>query len=200
MSEDFGTRAASAEVEIRRATVADAEAGAWCHLLCWQEAYAGLLAPERLREKTDPQGIGRRTERWAAAIDAGVVRWLALNPAAGVPVRDRVIGFSSPGPARDEDAPTPLELYAIYTRKAWWGTGLGQRLLDVAIGRQAASLWVLEGNDRACAFYRRNGFAEDGARADEEFFGVPEIRMVRPAQLRNTPTALARLHYIFYVT
>jgi ribosomal protein S18 acetylase RimI-like enzyme len=55
-------------------------------------------------------------------------------------------------------------------------------LLDVAIGREAASLWVLEGNERAMAFYRRNGFTADGARADEEFFGVSEIRMVRPAQ------------------
>jgi GNAT superfamily N-acetyltransferase len=73
-----------------------------------------------------------------------------------------------------------LELYAVYARRAWWGTGLGQRLLDVAIGREAASLWVLEGNDRAIAFYRRNGFAEDGARAEEEYFGVPEVRMVRP--------------------
>jgi ribosomal protein S18 acetylase RimI-like enzyme len=59
---------------------------------------------------------------------------------------------------------------------------LGQRLLDVAIGREAASLWVLEGNERAMAFYRRNGFTTDGARADEEFFGVPELRMVRGAQ------------------
>ncbi|WP_432939837.1 GNAT family N-acetyltransferase [Kribbella sp. CA-253562] len=170
------------EPVIRRATVDDAEAGAWCHLLCWQEAYAELLDPERLCEKTDPAGIGRRTERWAGAIEAGVVRWLAINPAPDVSVRDRVIGFSSPGPARDDDAPTPLELYAVYTRRAWWGTGLGQRLLDVAIGRDAASLWVLEGNERAMAFYRRNGFAADGARADEEFFGVPEIRMVRGAQ------------------
>ncbi|MEV6281387.1 GNAT family N-acetyltransferase [Kribbella sp. NPDC051770] len=182
MSTASFSRADAARVEIRRAEVGDAEAGAWCHLLCWQEAYAGLLDPERLREKTDPAGIGRRTERWVGAIEAGVVRWLAFNPGQDVPIQDRVIGFSSPGPGRDPNAPTPLELYSVYARQAWWGSGLGQRLLDVAIGREAASLWLLEGNDRALAFYRRNGFAEDGAREDEEFFGVPEIRMVRPAQ------------------
>lgn len=165
------------EIEIRRATVADAEAGAWCHLACWREAYADLVDPERLLEKTSD--IDRRVERWTSAIEDGVLRWIALDPDPAAPVQDRVIGFSSPGPGRDEDAPTPLELYAIYLRAKWWGSGLGDRLLDVAIGKEAASLWLLEGNQRAKAFYRRHGFVEDGARVDEPFFGVPEIRMVR---------------------
>lgn len=106
-----------------------------------------------LAEKTGD--VGRRTEKWAGAIEAGMVRWIALNPDPSVSVEDRVIGFSSPGPSRDEDAPTPLELYAIYVREKWWGSGLGYRLLDVAIGKEPASLWVLEGNQRARAFYRR---------------------------------------------
>nr|WP_239062718.1 GNAT family N-acetyltransferase [Streptomyces sp. SID13031] len=110
------------------------------------------------------------------------MRWIAINPDPSAAVRDRVVGYSSPGPARDEDAPTPLELYAIYVREKWWGSGLGYRLLDMAIGREAASLWLLADNERAKAFYRRQGFTEDGSRVDEPYFGVPEIRMVRPAQ------------------
>jgi GNAT superfamily N-acetyltransferase len=168
------------EIEIRRASVADAEAGAWCHLTCWQEAYAGIVDPERLAEKTND--IGLRIERWTSALESGVVRWVAINPDPAAAVQDRVIGYSSPGPTRDEDAPTPLELYAIYVREKWWGSGLGYRLLDTAIGKEAASLWLLEENERAKAFYRRQGFVEDGSRVDEPFFGVPEIRMVRPAQ------------------
>lgn len=168
------------EIEIRRAEVADAEAGAWCHMTCWQEAYAGLVDPERLAEKASD--IDLRIERWASALADGVLRWIAVNPDPGAAVQDRVIGFSSPGPARDEDAPTPLELYAIYVRAKYWCSGLGYRLLDVAIGKQAATLWVLDGNERATAFYRRQGFVEDGSRVDEPYFGVPEIRMVRPAQ------------------
>jgi GNAT superfamily N-acetyltransferase len=166
--------------EIRRVEIADAAAGAWCHLLCWREAYAGLVEPARLAEKTSD--VDQRTQKWAGAIEAGVIRWIALNPDPAASVEDRVIGFSAPGPGRDDDAPTPLELYAIYARQGWWGSGLGDRLLEVAIGKEAASLWVLEGNQRARAFYRRHGFAEDGGRVDEPFFGVPEIRMVRPAQ------------------
>jgi len=165
---------------IRRATAADAEAGAWCHLLCWREAYAGLVAPELLLERTSD--VERRTERWTSYLDVGLVRWIALNPDPDAPVEDRVIGFSSPGPARDEDAPMPLELYAIYARQKWWGTGLGTRLLDVAIGKEAASLWVFERNERSLAFYAKHGFAADGGRSDDPFFGLTEIRMVRGAQ------------------
>ena len=53
------------------------------------------------------------------------------------------------------------------------------RLMEVAIGNGPASLWVLEGNERAQAFYRRKGFVADGTVADEPFFDVTELRMVR---------------------
>ncbi|HEU4947376.1 MAG TPA: GNAT family N-acetyltransferase [Kribbella sp.] len=166
--------------EIRRAEPADAESGAWCHLTCWREAYAGVVDPDLLAERTSD--LDRRIAKWSSALAAGVVRWIAVNPHPAAPIADRVIGFSAPGPCRDDDAPTPLELYGIYVRRSWWGTGLGDRLLDVAIGREAASLWMLEDNPRARSFYARHGFAPDGLRVDEPFFGVPEIRLVRPAQ------------------
>ncbi|WBQ07228.1 GNAT family N-acetyltransferase [Kribbella sp. CA-293567] len=168
------------KIEIRRAELADAEAGAWCHVKCWQEAYADQVDPVRLAETTSD--VAQRVERWTQRLESGVLRWVAINPDPAAAVEDRVIGFSSPGPTRDEDAPTPLELYAIYVRETWWGTGLGRRLMHAAIGEESASLWVLEGNERAKAFYRRQGFVEDGTRVDEPFFGVPEIRMVRAAR------------------
>jgi GNAT superfamily N-acetyltransferase len=167
----------SMEPVIRRATVADAEAAARCHLLCWREAYDGVADPEKLLARTSD--LPRRTERWAGQIEAGLDRWIALNPSADEPIDDRVIGFASPGPARDEDAPAPLELYAIYVREKWWGSGLATRLLDVAIGKEAASLWVFEDNPRALAFYAKHGFAADGARSDDPAFGLTEIRLVR---------------------
>ncbi|MFG1817526.1 GNAT family N-acetyltransferase [Kribbella sp. NPDC049174] len=163
--------------EIRQATAKDAEAAAWCHLLCWREAYAGLVEADVLAERTSD--LERRTERWAHATAEGWIRWLAVNPDPEAAVQDRVIGFSSAGPARDDDAPTPLELFAIYARQAWWSTGLGARLLEVAVGKDPASLWVFEDNRRARTFYRRNGFVEDGVRKHDPYFGLMEIRMVR---------------------
>jgi GNAT superfamily N-acetyltransferase len=164
--------------QIRRATVEDAEAAAWCHLLCWREAYADLVPAGQLLERTSD--IDRRTERWATGVGEGRRRWIALNPDPAVAVQDRVIGFAAAGTGRDEDAPTALELEAIYTRQACWGTGLGARLLEVAVGKDPASLWVFEDNLRALTFYRRNGFVADGARKYDPFFGLMEIRMVRP--------------------
>jgi GNAT superfamily N-acetyltransferase len=118
--------------------------------------------------------------RWRTALEDGAERWIAIHPGGDeVADADRVIGFAAPGISRDHDIRTALELYAIYVRKDWWGTGLANRLLDVAIGKQPAILWVLEANARARAFYSRHGFVPDGARKEETFFGEPEIRMVR---------------------
>ncbi|WP_433160845.1 N-acetyltransferase family protein [Kribbella sp. CA-247076] len=163
--------------EIRPATVEDAEAAAWCHLLCWREAYADLVPADRLLEGTSD--IDRRTERWVTNLEEGRKRWIALNPDPAAAVEDQVIGFSAAGSGRDEDAPVTLELEAIYTRQAQWGSGLGRRLLEVAIGKDQASLWVFEDNLRALTFYRRNGFVADGARKHDPYFGLMEIRLVR---------------------
>ena len=163
--------------EIRPATVEDAEAGAWCHLLCWREAYADLVPAGLLLERTSD--IERRTERWRTNLVDGRTRWIALNPDPAAPVEERVAGFIGTGPGRDEDSPVPFELEAIYTRQAFWKTGLGTRLFDVAVGKQPAFLWVFEDNERALAFYRRHGFAPDGVRKHDPYFGLWEIRLVR---------------------
>ncbi|MGZ0151964.1 GNAT family N-acetyltransferase [Kribbella sp. WER1] len=163
--------------EIRPATVDDAEAGAWCHLLCWREAYAGLVPADVLLERTS--NLERRIERWQTYLATGGQRWIALNPDPSAPVEDRVGGFVGTGPGRDDDAPVAFELEAIYTRQAFWKTGLGTRLLEVAVGKQPAFLWVFEGNAQARAFYRRHGFEPDGTAKHDPYFDLREIRMVR---------------------
>lgn len=61
------------------------------------------------------------------------------------------------------------------------GSGLGQALLDTAIGTEPAYLWIMAGNPRAEAFYRRNGFVPDGlaVRAGRSWFDRPAFRMHR---------------------
>ncbi|MDX2968291.1 GNAT family N-acetyltransferase [Kribbella solani] len=163
--------------EIRPFTPTDAEAGAWCHLLSWREAYAGLAPDDLLLERTSD--IARRIERWSTPLGAGRTRWIALNPDPGAPIEDQVAGFVGIGPGRDEDSPVPFELEAIYTRRAFWKTGLGGRLLEVGVGERAAYLWVFEGNERALGFYRRHGFVPDGATHHDDYFDLGEIRLVR---------------------
>ncbi|WP_377320790.1 hypothetical protein ACFJIY_17135 [Pimelobacter simplex] len=54
---------------------------------------------------------------------------------------------------------------------------LGHRLLTEALAARPSYLWVLDGNDRAAGFYRRQGFVPDGAvRVEPE---GRELRMVR---------------------
>ncbi len=91
----------------------------------------------------------------------------------------QVVGFVSAGPTRDEYPLTEWELYAINLLPRVQGTGLADLLIDRAVGDRPASLWVLEDNARARAFYERHGFVPEGAHARHDATGAAEIRMVR---------------------
>ena len=92
---------------------------------------------------------------------------------------DELVGFITVGPARDEDAPASLQLWAINLLVEHQGTGLADRLMSEVLGSGAAYLWVADGNDRAINFYRRHGFLLDGAISDEQHPGIRVVRMVR---------------------
>jgi ribosomal protein S18 acetylase RimI-like enzyme len=156
---------------LRPAVPADAEAGAALHAACWREAYGPLVDAACLEERLAD------TDRWVAAWRAQLVDG---PPRVLAELDGDLVGFAVVGPTRDEEAVAPTELYALYIRAAWWGTGLGETLWDAVRPDAACSLWVLEGNQRAQALYRRRGFVADGAR--ERYAGLDawEIRMVRP--------------------
>jgi len=158
-------------ITIRRAEPSDAAAGAACHIACWREAYADILDPAVLAERTSD--LVDRTERWRQMTAAPQPRWLAVTESG------EIVGFSAAGPGRDDGIDIELELYAIYVRAAHQGIGIADRLLRAAIGSAPAYLWVFEGNPRAQAFYARHGFEADGERKIDPFFERPEIRMVR---------------------
>jgi ribosomal protein S18 acetylase RimI-like enzyme len=69
----------------------------------------------------------------------------------------------------EAQGPESLELERIYVLKQFWGTGLGQQLLDFAINRATAlaksKIWlgVWEFNQRALRFYQKNGFVVFGS-------------------------------------
>ncbi|MGX5681732.1 N-acetyltransferase family protein [Schumannella luteola] len=164
---------AAAEVVIRPARVEDARGVASVHVQAWREAYSRQLPPEFL-ESLD---VEARVPRWAATIADDVTEvWVA-------DVDGQVVGWASGGEGRDDDAPAPRELQAIYILQAFYGSGVGQRLIDAALGTQPAYLWILEDNPRAAAFYRRNGFERDGAERDQLMGGIEVhvVRMVRRA-------------------
>lgn len=69
----------------------------------------------------------------------------------------------------------------LYTVPGVHGSGVGQTLLDALIGDDPAYLWCIDGNDRALAFYRRNGFEADGLThvCSEPWDGLSMSRLVR---------------------
>ena len=159
---------------MRPAVVSDAEGIARVHVRAWREAYTGRV-PESVLDRMDEE---RFSTGWAVVLAGAHPTehsdvWVA--EADG-----EVVGFASSGRCRDGDAvPGRRELYAIYVLAAFYGSGAGAALLDAAIGRDAASLWVLEDNPRARAFYARHGFVPDGAVKDDDRFGPVALREVR---------------------
>ncbi|MEV0245893.1 GNAT family N-acetyltransferase [Nocardia sp. NPDC050712] len=159
--------------QIRPLTPEFARALAECHIACWREAYPGLV-PAHVLDAFQVEPLARRWTRDAernpgcvfVAVDGGTVT-----------------GFAAAKPNHAADAIAEVELNAIYVRSAWYGTGLADELLRVALDpARSCQLWVFEANPRAQAFYRRHGFALDGGRKVEEFTPAVQVRMVRPGR------------------
>lgn len=167
----------------------DADALGAVHCRVWQEAYVGLMDEEAFAALT-PERFARtwgrrlRPEEGVADADQNPNLLREGHSARGEQVAvaahgDDLVAFISVGPARDEDAPTDTQLWAINVVSDHLGTGVAQQLLDQVLGDRPAYLWVADGNDRAIRFYERNGFRLDGVQATDRDDGLVELRMVR---------------------
>lgn len=174
---------------IRPPHARDVDALGALHCRVWQEAYVGLMDEAAFAELTPERfarGWGQRLLP-GDGVQAGEQHEHLLvegRSARGERVAvaecaDGLVGFISVGPAREEDAPTDTQLWAINVLAEHYGTGVAQELMDGALGEGPAYLWVAEGNDRAIRFYERNHFRLDGAQATDRDDGLLELRMVR---------------------
>jgi GNAT superfamily N-acetyltransferase len=155
-------------VSIHRAEPADAEALAHLHLDVWDDAYTGLMPQGILDDRRER--VDERVERWRDILEQPRPVWVAEDG-------DGLIGFASVGAARDNDVDDLLELWSLYVRASYWGTGVGYAMFEEVVGDRAAYLWVLASNERAIGFYERQGFRLDGTE-DEHDEGL-HVRMVR---------------------
>jgi GNAT superfamily N-acetyltransferase len=164
-------------VQIRDATVDDADAIALVHVHGWQWGYRGLLPEDFLTGLS----ADRRAEQWRSwLLEPGRTRTRVAFTEDGA-----CAGLAASGPSRDPGAHDDTgEVYAIYLEEPLAGTGLGTDLLRSAVGWLAeqgfarATLWVLAGNARARRFYEREGWTPDGAEKSEprEDFTMDEVR------------------------
>ena len=95
----------------------------------------------------------------------------------------RIVGFVVRGPAAEHQGHPQVrdeQLYSLYVLSSYYGHGVGQALLDQALGARPAQLWVARDNARARRFYEKNGFTADRTeQVDPDLDGLVEIRMVR---------------------
>lgn len=164
------------QATIRAAAGDDVAALAALHVATWKEAYADLL-PDAFFTQEFSDG---RVRMWNQILieqpreDSRIVVAERAGELVGFAMVGRSFG------AEGQDLPRDRQLYMIYVLASEYGSGLGQRLLDAALGDEAAMLWVAKENPRAVAFYHRNGFEFDGAEQTDP--GAPLItdaRMIR---------------------
>lgn len=162
---------------IRDARSGDAPFIARMHWESHQSTYiaSGAVARERIEAWT----LDRRSEAWERIVDESVRGERTVVVAVD---GERIVGFADAKPAdrtEEPDAPRDLELKGLYLLDAYQGSGLGQALLDAAIGSRPAFLWAMAGETRARAFYRRNGFEPDGVELPFEPWDISTVRLVR---------------------
>jgi GNAT superfamily N-acetyltransferase len=162
-------------MEIRPATADDVNGIGRVHALSRNAAYAGLVPEDALARVTPATQAALWRERLATERQPFAMYVATVN--------GRIEGIALGSGSGDE-----ATLAAMHVLPALQGTGAGQALHDRLLadyaswGCRTAVLWVLEGNERAQSFYRRNGWVHDGVRATHEVGGVdvPALRYRRP--------------------
>lgn len=141
-------------LELRDASVDDAEAVAGVHVASWRSAYEHLLP----RSVLDGLSVTGRARWWSRVLAAPRGDHVLVARMDGV-----LCGFVhvSLGPLDDPDTGELVTLYVIADA---WGTGVGRQLHDAGLNRLAdqgcetAGVWMLSTNERARRFYERNGW------------------------------------------
>lgn len=150
-------------VEIRRARPEDADELAKAHTASAAAAYRGHVPPE-------PGALARRTAMWRARLPEPDNRtWVATDGG-------RIVGLLSIGSL--DGHPGAGAVRTLYVLPGWWGSSVGQRLMDLAHAELArdfdhAVLHVLTSNARARRFYERNGWEHTGSLVEPHFGGRP---------------------------
>lgn len=131
---------------IRPAQPADAMAVARVHVRSSQVAYRSLMPEDYL----DRQRAEDRAERYDFT-HRDPLKPYTILAAEGTEIH----GLATTMPCGDEDLSGYGELGALYVDPERWGRGIGAALIAAArshllrSGFQDASLWILQGNERA---------------------------------------------------
>ena len=136
----------------------------------WREAYQGIIPHGALQSML----TGRGEKWWQASVRHGALRVITLD--------EELAGYAAFGRNRHINLPYTGEIIEIYMAPVFQGLGLGKRLLEDAryqLKRMQFTpylVWALEENERACAFYLRQGARPVGE--TYETFGTQTLRKI----------------------
>ncbi|MFC3179003.1 GNAT family N-acetyltransferase [Undibacterium amnicola] len=188
------------EIQLRRATVADAEAIAAIRIEGWRTTYRGMIPDSYLNE----MDMNENVLHWRTILQALPVKEDSLCVYVAVS-EDEIVGFVSamklPEAKLDKDG----EINAIYIRPQWQRCGIGKRMLHKAarslqaMGCTSCVIWVIDGNSQARNFYEELGgeilieqdFSWDGLDLTEVGYGWSDLNvMMASADAMPFPKAL----------
>lgn len=144
----------------------------------WHATYDDILGPDAVDSQVDEwydESIVRE-----GISDDDIVYLVAVDDGA-------VVGYTAAGPT-DEDDSAPAGLYSIYVLPNHWGNGVGKQLFDAVTDRlrergfDRLSIRVLADNDRARAFYERQGYTV-GERQTVELGGSEFLEVLYTGRL-----------------
>ena len=162
-------------IEVREATIDDADAIATAHIDGWRVGYRGIVPDEYL----DSEEFATQSARALASMDVAVDRRVAAlrghHPGAGRRLRAHwartgraVCDQSGTDAAAEISGAGRGEVYAFYLHPTAWGSGGAGALMSRCEeflrdeGYTSAVLWVLRDNPRARAFYEKAGWSFTG--------------------------------------
>ena len=188
------------EIQLRRATVADAEAIAAIRIEGWRTTYRGMIPDSYLNE----MDMNENVLHWRTILQALPVKEDSLCVYVAVS-EDEIVGFVSAMKLSEPKLDKDGEINAIYIRPQWQRCGIGKRMLHKAarslqaMGCTSCVIWVIDGNSQARNFYEELGgeilieqdFSWDGLDLTEVGYGWNDLSvMMASADALPFPKAL----------
>lgn len=175
------------EIQLRRATVADAQAIAAIRIEGWRTSYRGMIPDTYL----DNMQLDENVLHWRTILQAMPTKedslfvYVAVND-------EEVVGFVSAMKLLEPKMDKGAEINAIYLRPQWQRCGIGKRLLHKAarslqaMGCNSCVIWVIDGNSQARNFYEELGgeilveqdFNWDGLELTEVGYGWQDLSVL----------------------
>ena len=159
-------------MQLRPATVTDAEAIAHIRVAAWRAAYKDFM-PHRYLESLDPKPTIESLKTKLIGETAGFAVTVAEHDQC-------VVGFSMVGAPRYETSANAFKLWALNVLPSSWRLGAGRALTLRSIaegrsqGKSSIELWCICGNFPAQSTYERCGFRPtDRERTSSDLTGTP---------------------------